>query len=75
VNKKKNKENTEYVFSLTYMSIPPIPPMPPMPPMPPPGGGALSLDLDAAITSSILKIIDDASVAALITCSLTFSGS
>ena len=42
---------------------------------PPPGPGGLPLGFDAAITSSIRKIIDDASVAALITCSFTFSGS
>src|SRR5579875_2261731 len=51
------------------------PPIPPAPAPPPPGGvGGVFILLDA-ITSSILSIIEAASVADLIICSLTAEGS
>src|SRR6185503_16508173 len=55
----------------THMSMPPIPPIPPIPP----GGAGGPPDLLEAMTSSILRIMDAASVADFMTCSLTASGS
>src|SRR5438093_7315962 len=55
--------------------MPPIPGgIPPMPPIPP-GGPDGPPDLLEAMTSSILRIMHAASVADLIICSLTTSGS
>ena len=53
-----------------YISIPGIPPIPGGPP-----GGVELWDFDAAITSSIRRIMQAASVAALTICSFTARGS
>jgi hypothetical protein len=68
--KKRELETTAVSYVFHYIS-----PMPPMPPggIPPPGGPPA--DLPDAITSSILRIIDATSVADLIICSFTDSGS
>ena len=69
-------ENKNY--SISIPGIPPIPPIPPgIPPIPPgiPPPGGPPLDLLDAITSSIRKSMQAASVADFIICSLITTGS